>query len=119
VLAAADLVVLPYDDILHSGSALLSLSFNRPILVPERGAMTELRANVGEEWVYTYTGTLTAGDVEATLRAVRREVRAAQAPLDHLDWDGLGGQTVALYDRVLSRSENKTRTGSASDSERP
>ena len=119
VLAAADLVVLPYDDILHSGSALLSLSFNRPVLVPERGAMTELRADVGEEWVYTYTGTLTAGDVNATLRAARRDDRPAQAPLDHLDWDVLAGQTVALYERVLSRPETKTRTGSSSDSERP
>ena len=56
---AADLLVFPYRDILNSGSALLALSFDRPILVPDRGAMAELRRTVGAEWVRTYDGELT------------------------------------------------------------
>lgn len=118
VLAAADLVVLPYEDILHSGSALLSLSFNRPVLVPERGAMTELRADVGAAWVRTYAGTLTADDVEAALRAARSDDRTDQAPLDHLEWDRLAKQTVALYERVLA-DNGPAVLGASSDSEQP
>jgi glycosyltransferase involved in cell wall biosynthesis len=57
-LRAADLIVFPYRDILNSGSAMLALSFDRPILVPERGTMAELRETVGAEWVRTYRGDL-------------------------------------------------------------
>ncbi|HEY0463270.1 MAG TPA: glycosyltransferase, partial [Polyangiaceae bacterium] len=35
---AADLVVEPYREILNSGTALLALSFDRPVLVPHHGA---------------------------------------------------------------------------------
>jgi beta-1,4-mannosyltransferase len=41
-LRAADLVALPFTDITNSGSALLALSFDRPVLVPRLGAMGEL-----------------------------------------------------------------------------
>lgn len=39
---ACDWVVLPYQKILNSGSALLALSFRRPVIVPQKGALTEL-----------------------------------------------------------------------------
>ena len=102
VLGAADLVVLPYDDIMHSGSALLALSFDRPVLVPEAGAMRELQADVGPDWVYTYDGSLTASTLEASLQATRTASRAPRAPLEHRAWDPLARQTVALYKQVLS-----------------
>lgn len=102
VLGAADLVVLPYQDILHSGSALLALSFNRPVLVPQAGAMEELRADVGVDWVYTYDGSLTASTLDATLRSARSASRASRAPLDHRSWDTLARQTVDLYEQVLA-----------------
>lgn len=102
VLGAADLVALPYDDIMHSGSALLALSFDRPVLVPEAGAMRELRADVGPEWVHTYDGSLTAAALEGALQEVRAASRSGRAPLDHRSWEPLARQTVALYERVLS-----------------
>ena len=102
VLGAADLVALPYDDIMHSGSALLALSFDRPVLVPEAGAMQELQADVGSDWVYTYDGPLTPSTLEASLEAARSASRASRAPLEHRSWDPLARQTVALYERVLS-----------------
>jgi glycosyltransferase involved in cell wall biosynthesis len=55
-LRAADLVALPFRSILNSGSAMLALSFDRPVLVPDYGAMPELRADAGERWVHTYRG---------------------------------------------------------------
>jgi glycosyltransferase involved in cell wall biosynthesis len=48
---AATLVAAPYLDILNSGAAFLALSHNRPILVPDRGAMAELQSQVGTDWV--------------------------------------------------------------------
>lgn len=45
---AATIVVLTYREILNSGSALLALSFDRP--VPAKGAMAELEDRAGAEW---------------------------------------------------------------------
>ena len=102
MLGAADLVAIPYDDIMHSGSALLALSFDRPVLVPEAGAMEELQEDVGPDWVYTYNGPLTASTLESTLQAAQSASRVARAPIDHRSWDPLARQTMALYERVLS-----------------
>lgn len=100
-LAASDLVVLPYEHILHSGSALLALSFNRPVLVPDRGAMSELRRNVGPEWVRTYHGMLTPKRLRAAMDWAADTTRPEEAPLDKLDWGVLARQTLELYREVL------------------
>ena len=64
--AAADLVVLPYRKTLNSAVALLALSFDRPVLVPNAGSMAELQREVGAEWVLIYEGSegaLTGNDL--------------------------------------------------------
>ncbi len=73
-LRAADLIVLPYKDILNSGSALLALSFDRPILVPNRGALGELFEEMGPAWVRLYAGEL----IPQTLRDAIFWVRDAR-----------------------------------------
>ena len=102
-LAAADLVALPYRDILHSGSALLALSFDRPVLVPGRGAMSELKAQVGTEWVHTYPGGegFVPGVLEDALRWARHTPRSEHAPLEAFDWERIAAQTTAVYRTVV------------------
>lgn len=41
-LGAADVVVLPYADILNSGVLMLGLSFGRPVIAPDRGCVADL-----------------------------------------------------------------------------
>jgi GT2 family glycosyltransferase/glycosyltransferase involved in cell wall biosynthesis len=100
-LRAADVVVLPYSKIQNSGSAILALSADRPVVVPAIGAMTELQRQVGADWVYTFEGNLTAevlDDVAAWLRDTDREV----APdLSALAWPAIAAQTLAAYRAVL------------------
>lgn len=95
-LRAADLVVLPFRDITNSASALLALSFDRPVLVPGLGAMGELQSVVGREWVRTYEGELTADELDHALEwaAGRTEGRA---PLDALGWPEIARQTLEVY----------------------
>jgi glycosyltransferase involved in cell wall biosynthesis len=97
---AADLVVLPYRDILNSGSALLALSFNRPILVPARGAMGELQASVGMDWVRTYQGNLDDNELTQALTWATAP-RPKEAPLDDLEWTRIAGQTLKAYAEIL------------------
>jgi glycosyltransferase involved in cell wall biosynthesis len=97
-LRAADLVVLPFRDITNSGSALLALTFDRPVLVPARGAMGELRELAGADWVRTYEGELTPEVLMGALDwAVTRTIPPGAAPLDALEWPEIARQTLAAY----------------------
>lgn len=100
-LRAADLVVLPFSDITNSGSALLALSFDRPVLVPRLGAMGELQELVGDDWVRVYEGELTPAILDQAL-GWAREGRAGGPDLTPLDWDAIAERTLALYRAVSS-----------------
>ena len=101
---AANLVILPYREILNSGSALLALSFNCPVLVPSQGALGELQAQVGEEWVRTYSGEILPSQIAAGLKWALNTPRSQQAPLDALDWKELAQQTIDAY-KVITNIE--------------
>ncbi|MBA2246053.1 MAG: glycosyltransferase family 4 protein [Gemmatimonadetes bacterium] len=98
-LHAADLVVLPYRDILNSGSVLLALSFDCPVLVPRKGAMEELRAWCGAEWIRTYSGELTTAELEEAIAWVQTGTpyRGQCTALDELNWHDLACRTVDAY----------------------
>jgi beta-1,4-mannosyltransferase len=105
---SADLVVLPYRDVqnqrnlFNSGIALVALSFNRPVLVPNQGAMKELHAQVGPDWVRTFD-EFTAAELSAGLKWALEVPSAAVAPLEHLDPKVLATRTLEAYKRVLSQ----------------
>lgn len=103
---AADLVALPYREILNSGTALLALSLNRPVLVPLRGAMGELATGVGREWVRPFPGDLTAATLKDAIDWTLETPRPHQAPLEHLDWGTLAQQTLAAYRAVVAASRD-------------
>lgn len=58
-LKAMDLMVLPFAEILNSGSILLGLSFDRPVFTRAIGALPELAALVGNERIRTFDKQLT------------------------------------------------------------
>ncbi len=100
-LNAADLLVFPYRDILNSGSALLGLSFNRPILVPKLGAMAELQRAVGADWVRTYEGDLDAAILASALEwATPPAAARGEAPLAPFAWEAIARQTLAAFDEI-------------------
>jgi glycosyltransferase involved in cell wall biosynthesis len=98
-LRAADLVILPYIEIQNSGSALLALSFDRPILVPARGALCELRDIVGCDWVKLYEGDLSPEIIRAAVQWVKaRPIRSNdRAPLDALNWERIARLTIQAF----------------------
>lgn len=99
---AANLVILPYCEILNSGSALLTLSFDRPVLVPLQGALGELQNQVGKEWVSTYVGELTALQIEAAIEWALNTPRPNKAPLEAFEWKELAQQTIAAYNAIAA-----------------
>ncbi len=103
-LRAADLVALPYRDVLNSSSALLGLSFDRPVLVPNIGGMPDLARSVGEAWVRTYAGDLTPAELNGALGWAAAGARPDRAPLEHLGWDRVARLTLEAYQAVLEAS---------------
>jgi len=106
-LRAADLVVLPYQEILNSGSALLALSFDCPVLVPQKGSMSELQQDVGADWVRTYLGELTALELEKSLAWAIETQRQYPAPLHQFEGAAVAQKTIDAY-RAIATSPSST-----------
>jgi glycosyltransferase involved in cell wall biosynthesis len=99
-LRAANLVVLPYREMLNSGSALLALSFDRPVLVAEKGAMSELATCIGHEWVRTFSGELSPDELQKALDWASSGAHGKEAPLSGLDWSEISAKTEDAFRRI-------------------
>lgn len=103
-LRAADLAVLPYVDVLNSGSAMLALSFDLPVLAPGLGAIAELEDAV-PGWVQTYRGPLTTDRVDHALR----NLPTGRPDLTAYDWPAIATRTLELYDAVRGATQHPSR----------
>jgi len=95
---AADVVVLPYDSILTSGSAVLAMSFGRPVIAPDVGCVGELLdGGGGISYDPDDPDGLSAAirtALEADLRSMSERSRRIATELDSAD---IGGQTLTVY----------------------
>lgn len=104
---AADLVVLPYMDILNSGSALLALSFHKPILVSGKGAMAELQQVAGSDWVRLFKPPITAQVLEEALAWARNATRPDTFAFEWGEWPYIAQRFIAAYEDVLRGPRKK------------
>ena len=106
-IRAADVVVVPFREILNSGSAVLALSLDRPVLVPAKGSMMELQQFAGAEWVRLYSGELTSETLRQHLdaaiegAAMRGRCRALESGWAGLAWKDLAQLTLDAYHSVM------------------
>jgi glycosyltransferase involved in cell wall biosynthesis len=95
---AADVVVLPFQDILTSGSALLAMSFGKPVIAPRMGCIPEVLDSKG---VFLYDHKEEYG----LLRAIHQASLANLATMGkynyekakRFDWNVIAQKTCALY----------------------
>jgi glycosyltransferase involved in cell wall biosynthesis len=113
LFVASDFVVLPYRRILNSGTVFLALSFGRPVLVPDKGAMREQQERFGSKWIRLYSGELSAGDLAEAMQWATATVRAAPPDLAGLDWESLARQTHAVYETLLADGQPVRRSGTS------
>jgi beta-1,4-mannosyltransferase len=100
-LNAADVVVLPFSEVFNSGSALLALSFDRPVLVPDTPTMRELQMALGIEWVRTVDAGSDAAVIQNAIQWARQS-RAGRAPLDAFSWRAISEATLNVYKQIVS-----------------
>jgi beta-1,4-mannosyltransferase len=100
VIRAGDEVVLPYREVLNSGSALLALTLGRPVLLPRTATFAQLREQVGEAWVRLFAGAPTAADLAAP--PVRPAPDAAP-DLAWCSWERVGDALRELWREGVAR----------------
>lgn len=95
---AADAVVLPYTNVLSSGSALLAMSFRCPVIAPAVGCLTEvITSETGvlydpSEMDSLYTALLHALSQDLRTMGENAYKRAAQ-----FTWEDMAGKTLKVY----------------------
>ncbi|CAN5854244.1 glycosyltransferase [soil metagenome] len=98
VLRAADLVALPFRDILTSGSAILALSHGRPVVAPAMGCLPE---TLPPDATILFDPAAPDGLREALREAFRRDLVAmgarARTYAEGLDWGPIAARTAELY----------------------
>ncbi len=103
LFGAADWVVLPFRRITTSGSLILALGFDRPVVLP---SVPVLREVAGDDAAEYFEGHADLGF--ALARALRRDAGAAalaaRARADLLDWAPIGVRTVAFAREILGRN---------------
>lgn len=102
ILSASDLITLPFSEITSSGSAVLALSFNRPVLVPAFEPLRELADSAGPGWVFFYQGAFKAACLNAALVELKRTPRTKICPLHKLNWDNIAAATKQFYEDLLN-----------------
>lgn len=90
--------VLPYRDILNSGSALLALSLGCPVLVPDLPTMVELQSKLSPRFVKLIprSGLLSG----LNLCFDEERVRCERSDLSELDWHVLSAKLVDFYELI-------------------
>ncbi len=99
--AAADLYVTPYLRVSNSGALILSLGFGTPVLGPAGGVFDEVRESVGDDWVMTYRGALSADVLKNARSRLRVRTDAAEPNLEALEPERVARQSLSFYRQVL------------------
>ena len=97
-LNAADVTVLPFLDVLTSGSAITSLSFGRPVIIPAIGCLPELIDHTSGI-LYNPQDPAALSQAMTDIRQIDLAAasRAAFQRAQSLSWDGIARQTLEVY----------------------
>jgi beta-1,4-mannosyltransferase len=101
-IAAADIVVLPFTDILTSSTVILAMSFGKPVITPALGCSRDLLAQQDE---LLYPVDAPDGLYRAMQKALTLDLRRLgdnnQAQIRSDSWQDAGQATYRLYQQVL------------------
>lgn len=97
---AADIVVLPYRDVLTSGAVLSAISFGKPVIAPASGCIADT-LDCNGSFLYPKTE-------DGLLEAMRHALDTDRASLSSMgrynlglagqfDWDGIAGKHCSIY----------------------
>lgn len=92
---AADLAILPYQ-ILNSGMALLSLSFDCPVLMPSNPMLNEYQDIIGKDLLYLYDEELNNNLLDKAKNNIKKN-NSMENHINELDWSNIAEKTLNVY----------------------
>src|SRR5262249_8940792 len=109
VFAGADLVVLPFERVQTSGSAILALTFGRPVIAPRLGEVPETLGSAGDLLFDGGSDDALRKAISAALDVELPDLAARSSmACDRLDWGPIGRQTAAAYAAATTTGKSKT-----------
>lgn len=114
LVTQAELVVLPYPEMHNSGMVLCCLSLDRPVLVPDNEVNRMLADEVGQGWLYFFSGELTDADLRSALAWVRTTSRV-KPDLSRRDWAASAQGHAEAYQRAVSLVRGSVSRGAVVD----
>ncbi|OUU24523.1 MAG: hypothetical protein CBB97_11545 [Candidatus Endolissoclinum sp. TMED37] len=102
-LRASDLFALPYDKITNSGSAILALSYDLPVLAPDLPCFDSLQKTFGDSWVSTYSGAFSSATLQAYC-SVRTTVKHSEkVNWGEWEWSVIASKVCNLYKSIITK----------------
>ena len=100
IFNSSDVVVLPFREILTSGSTLLAMSFGRPVVVPRMGGLVDVVSN---GCGFTYDPELTDGLSIALHKCVECDLeemgKVAFNEVSAYSWSNFTNETLMAYQK--------------------
>jgi glycosyltransferase involved in cell wall biosynthesis len=102
---AADFVVLPFKDILTSGSMMLALSFGKPIIVPDLGHIREVLDEKGNIVYDPLNNDALFSSIQACLKFDDNKLEQMSNHnfqiANQYGWDMIGKKTYVVYQEAM------------------
>lgn len=100
--SAASVVVLPYQNILNSGSLILAMSYGLPIIAPRLGSIPEYLGSA-DELLYEPDDDLgLLHSIKTSFKIDHYQLaRSVTEACDRLDWIRIGEKTKYAYEEVM------------------
>ncbi len=99
-LGAIDVLILPYREILNSGTALLGLSLDVPVALPRGDLARELQDEIGVQNVLLLDQPLTPAGLAEVRKTVSSRSGQDHINLEAFSWEGVASGVRKLYARV-------------------
>lgn len=102
-LRASDLFVLPYDKITNSGSAILGLSYDLPVLAPDLPCFDSLQMTFGDSWVTTYSGVFSSDTLQAYHNHRSAVKHDPKVNWGDWEWSVIASKVCKFYESVITK----------------
>lgn len=103
--SAADIVVLPFENILTSGSLILAMSYSKPIIAPRSSGIAE---TLGTATELLYDSQDKQGLLQAIRKSTQVDLNAISQQVDwectRLNWETIGEKTYQIYQSALTNA---------------
>lgn len=99
-VSACDVILLNQSNMLNSGTALLALSFDKPLISVAAGSINELARTVGQDWLQLFDEPIDTDKLRHAMDATWVATRTAAAPLDQFCATTLSSQLLDTFQKV-------------------